>query len=171
MRRTRFDDWPCPIARTTDLVGDWWTPLVMREAFLGARRFEEFQAALDVPRAVLSSRLRRLCDEGLLRRVEYQSRPPRYEYRLTEKGRAFWDVLAAMWRWGADWLWVDSDGGSPVALLDRDTGAVVDPIVVDEHTGAPLDVRRLRVVAGGDQPDPVATLRSGSVDQPDHEPT
>lgn len=171
MRRTRFDDWPCPIARTTDLVGDWWTPLVMREAFLGARRFEEFQSALDVPRAVLSSRLRRLCDDGLLRRLEYQSRPPRYEYRLTEKGRAFWDVLAAMWRWGADWLWADSDGGSPVALLDRDTGAVVDPIVVDEHTGAPLDVRRLRVVAGGDQPDPVATSRSGSVDQPDHEPT
>ena len=171
MRRTRFDDWPCPIARTTDLVGDWWTPLVMREAFLGARRFEEFQTALDAPRAVLSSRLRRLCDEGLLRRVEYQSRPPRYEYRLTEKGRAFWNVLAAMWRWGADWLWADSDGGSPVVLIDRDTGAVVDPIVVDEHTGAPLDVRRLSVFTGGDQPEPVATSRSGSVDQPDHEPT
>ena len=76
-----------------------------------------------------------------------------------------------MWRWGADWLWADSDGGSPLALIDRDTGAVVDPIVVDEHTGAPLDVRRLRVVTGGDQLDPVATSRSGSVDQPDHEPT
>ena len=62
MRRTRFDDWPCPIARTTDLIGDWWTPLMMREAFSGRRRFEEFQTALDAPRAVLTARLKRLCE-------------------------------------------------------------------------------------------------------------
>ena len=79
MRRTRFDDASCPIARTTDLMGDWWTPLVMREAFFGRRRFEEFQSALDAPRAVLTARLNRLCDEGMLQRVAYQDhpRPPR----------------------------------------------------------------------------------------------
>jgi DNA-binding HxlR family transcriptional regulator len=147
MRRTRFDDWPCPIARTTDLIGDWWTPLVMREAFLGARRFDEFGERLGAPRAVLSARLTRLCDEGMLERVQYQDRPPRYEYRLTEKGRAFWDVLAAMWRWGSDWLW-DGDG-PPVALKDRETGRVVRPVVVDEATGERLDVRRLRVGRSG----------------------
>ena len=119
MRRTRFDRWPCPIARTTDLVGDWWTPLVMREAFLGRRRFEDFQRALRVPRAVLTKRLDRLVEEGLLDKVLYEEHPPRYEYRLTEKGRAFWGVLAAMWRWGSDWLW--GEKGSPLALYDRET--------------------------------------------------
>jgi DNA-binding HxlR family transcriptional regulator len=144
VRRTRFDDWPCPIARTTDLIGDWWTPLVLREAFLGARRFDEFQQRLDVPRAVLTARLKRLCDEGMLDRTAYQERPLRYEYRLTDKGRAFWDVLAAMWRWGSDWLFVDT-GGPPVSLKDRETGEVIEPLVVDARTGEPLDVRRTRV--------------------------
>jgi DNA-binding HxlR family transcriptional regulator len=143
VRRTRFDQWPCPIARTTDLIGDWWTPLVMREAFLGTRRFDEFQTALDAPRAVLAARLKRLCDEGMLERTAYHERPARYEYRLTPKGRAFWDVLAAMWRWGSDWLWPDGD--PPVVLKDRSTGEVVRPLVVDERTRAPLDVRALRI--------------------------
>jgi len=145
VRRTRFDDWPCPIARAADLIGDWWTPLVMREAFFGRRRFEEFQSALDVPRAVLTARLKRLCDEGMLTKVAYQESPVRYEYRLTQKGREFWDVLAAMWRWGSDWLWPEEAGGAPVVLKDRETGAVVQPVVIDEHSGARLDVRRLRV--------------------------
>ncbi len=143
MRRTRFDRWPCPIARTTDLVGDWWTPLVMREAFLGRRRFEDFQRALRVPRAVLSKRLDRLVEEGLLDKVLYEEHPPRYEYRLTEKGRAFWGVLAAMWRWGSDWLW--GEKGSPLALYDRETEKEVRPLVIDENTGQHLDVRRLKV--------------------------
>lgn len=144
MRRTRFDDASCPIARTTDLMGDWWTPLVMREAFFGRRRFEEFQSALDAPRAVLTTRLNRLCADGMLKRVVYQDHPVRHEYRLTDKGRAFWDVLAAMWRWGTDWQWPDGDG-PPVVLKDRESGAIVQPVVIDEHTGERLDVRRLRV--------------------------
>lgn len=151
MRRTRFDDWPCPIARTTDLVGDWWTPLVMRQAFLGARRFEDFADQLDAPRATLAQRLDRLVDEGMLRRDPYQDRPPRHEYRLTPKGRAFWDVLAAMWRFGDDWLWHDGAEspapGSPVQLVDRESGERIDPLVVDANTGRPLDVRSLRVRA------------------------
>jgi DNA-binding HxlR family transcriptional regulator len=145
MRRTRFDDWPCPIARTSDLIGDWWTPLVMRQAFMGARRFGEFSEQLEIPRAVLTARLARLVDEGLLERVEYQSNPPRDEYRLTDKGRDFWNVLAAMWRWGSDWLWEDDAAGSPVVLRDRETGELVEPLVVDQATGQPLDVRQLRV--------------------------
>lgn len=144
MRRTRFDRWPCPIARATDLIGDWWTPLVLREAFSGRRRFEDFQQALNVPRAVLAKRLGRLVAEGLLTKVPYAERPTRYEYRLTDKGRAFWDVLAAMWRWGSDWLWADGKR-PPVMLVDPDTGAEIKPVVVDENTGKRLDVRRVRV--------------------------
>jgi DNA-binding HxlR family transcriptional regulator len=143
VRRTRFDDWPCPIARAADLIGDWWTPLVMREAFFGRRRFDEFQQSLHAPRAVLTARLKRLCDEGMLERIAYQQSPPRYEYRLTDKGREFWDVLAAMWRWGSDWLWPDGQH-PPVVLKDRQSGRVVRPVVVDEETGERLDVRTLR---------------------------
>jgi DNA-binding HxlR family transcriptional regulator len=144
MRRTRFDRWPCPIARATDLVGDWWTPIILRNAFLGQRRFDQFQESLGVPRAILARRLARLVEEGLLDRVLYEQRPPRYEYRLTEKGRAFWDVLAALWRYGEDWLW-DEGSEPPVRLLDRETGRVVRPVVVDEATGNRLDVRRLKL--------------------------
>ena len=144
MRRTRFDDSPCPIARTTDLIGDWWTPMVLREAFLGRRRFDDFQQALDLSRGVLAQRLGRLVEEGLLEKRLYVERPPRHEYVLTEKGRAFYPVLAAMWRWGSDWLW--EDGEEPVfELYDRDSGDPIRPRVVDENTGIPIDVRRVRV--------------------------
>jgi DNA-binding HxlR family transcriptional regulator len=145
VKRTRFDDWPCPIARTTDLIGDWWTPLVMREAFLGRKRFDDFVDALGIPRAVLAARLDRLVREDMLRKVEYEERPPRYEYKLTAKGLAFYDVLAAMWRFGTDWQW--PDGQSPLVLVDRDSGEEINPVVVDEHTGERIDVRRLRVRA------------------------
>lgn len=142
MRRTRFDRWPCPIARTTDLIGDWWTPLIMREAFLGRRRFGDFQRALGVPRAVLAKRLDRLVNEEMLKKIAYEACPVRYEYRLTDKGRAFWDVLAAMWRWGSDWLW--GKKGAPIILVDRESGNEITPLVVDEKTRQRLDVRRLR---------------------------
>jgi DNA-binding HxlR family transcriptional regulator len=142
MRRTRFDDAECPIARTVDLIGDWWTPIVMREAFLGRRRFEDFQQALSLSRGVLAQRLSRLVDEGMLEKRLYQDRPPRSEYVLTEKGREFYPVLAAMWRWGSDWLWKDGER-LELELFDRDSGEVVRPRVVDEPTGRPIDVRRI----------------------------
>ena len=151
MRRTRFDHAPCPIARTTDLIGDWWTPLVLREACSGVRRFEDFQSRLEIPRASLAARLDRLVDEGMLRREPYQEHPTRHEYRLTRKGAEFYPVLAAMWRWGADWLF-DPDGtGGPsgdrltLQLVDVETDAEVVPLVVDERTGDPIDVRRIRL--------------------------
>jgi DNA-binding HxlR family transcriptional regulator len=142
MRRTRFDEWPCPIARATDLVGDWWTPLVLRELFAGRSRFDDIQSELGCSRAVLTKRLNRLVDEGMVVKVPYAEHPPRFDYRFTDKGRAFWDVLAAMWRWGSDWMW---EGEPPVVLVDRDTRAEVRPLVVDEATGDHVDVRRLRV--------------------------
>jgi DNA-binding HxlR family transcriptional regulator len=125
-------------------MGDWWTPIVMREAFLGRRRFDEFQKSLSLSRGVLAQRLSRLVEEGLLEKHLYRERPPRHEYVLTEKGRAFYPVLAAMWRYGEDWLWEDGSE-PPIELYDRKTGEVVRPIVIDENTGDPIDVRRLRV--------------------------
>lgn len=124
-------------------MGDWWTPIVMRSAFFGCKRFEQFQETLGVSRATLTARLTRLVDEGYLSRTAYQSAPVRYEYRPTEKGRAFFDVLAAMWRFGEDWLFVGGDA-PPLQLARRDTRAPVAPLVVDEHTGTRLDVREIR---------------------------
>jgi len=143
VRRTRFDDDQCPIARATDM-GDWWTPLVMRQAFFGSTRFAEYEQYLDIPKAVLTARLNRLVDEGLLQRVPYQDNPPRNEYRLTDKGRAFWEVLAAMWRWGADWTWPEGEG-PPLVLKSRQTGEVVEPMVVDQHTGERLTIDKVRL--------------------------
>ncbi len=143
MRRTRFDDAHCPVARATDLMGDWWTPLVLRDAFFGQRRFSGFQESLDIPKAVLAARLARLCDEGMMEKVSYQEHPPRYEYHLTDKGQAFWDVLAAMWRWGTDWCWPD-DEQPFLALKSKATGKIVQPVVVDELTGERLDLDAVR---------------------------
>ncbi|MEP6659793.1 MAG: helix-turn-helix domain-containing protein [Acidimicrobiales bacterium] len=151
MKRTPFARWPCSIARTVDIVGDWWTPLVLREAFYGVRRFDDFQSALSIGRNVLSQRLVRLVDEGLLERVQYSEHPPRFEYLLTEKGRAFWPVLAAMVTWGDRWL--DGGKGAPLVLhhvaCDHDTTATV----VCSHCGEPLEVHEVRSSLGPGYPD------------------
>ena len=116
----------------------------MREAFLGRRRFGDFQRALSLSRGVLAQRLTRLVQEGLLEKKLYEQRPPRYEYVLTDKGRDFYPVLAAMWRWGNDWLW-EEGSESPFELYDKQSGRPVRPRVVDENTGEPIDARKVRL--------------------------
>jgi DNA-binding HxlR family transcriptional regulator len=158
MRRTRFHDWPCSVARTVDLLGDWWTPLVLREAFYGARRFDDF-LRLGIGRNVLTERLSRLVDEEIFEKVAYQERPLRHEYRLTDRGRALFDVLAAMIRWGDDWL--AGEAGRPVELVDRRTGELVRPLVIDEATGERIDPRHLEVRPGpGFPPSRLAAARA-----------
>ncbi len=143
MKRSSFADNVCPIARTTDLMGDWWTPLVMREFLVGPRRFDQLQERLGVSRATLSQRLDKLVAEQMLATREYQDNPPRHEYFLTERGIAFWNVLAAMWAFGEEWLF--GDEGPKVALKDRTTGQRVRVKVVNADTGEPLDVGTLRM--------------------------
>ncbi|MFB9909304.1 winged helix-turn-helix transcriptional regulator [Allokutzneria oryzae] len=115
MKRTALGRFPCSVARTMDLLGDWWTPLVLREVFAGVHRFDGIQRSLGIARNTLADRLARLVAEGLLDRVPYQEKPARHEYVLTEKGRDFFPVLAAMVRWGDKWL--ADDSGAPVALV------------------------------------------------------
>lgn len=144
MRRTRFDTWDCPVARTVDILGDWWTPLIIRSAFLGVRRFEQFTESLGIPRNVLTERLNRLVDEGIFERHRYQERPDRYEYRLTDKGVALFPLVVSMLEWGNRWLdWSDDP---PVVLVDRDTGEPLQPVLVDAATGEPIDPRRTSAV-------------------------
>jgi DNA-binding HxlR family transcriptional regulator len=121
MRRTSFRKWPCSIARTMDMLGDWWTPLVLREIFFGTVRFDDLQRGLAIGRNVLTERLRRLEAEGLLERRRYHDAPPRYEYHLTEKGRDFHPVLLAMMRWGDRWL--HGRQGPPI-LVRHSCGAI-----------------------------------------------
>jgi len=120
----------------------------MRDAFYGCRRFEDFQRRLGVSRATLVQRLNRLVADGMLDKVAYQDKPLRHEYRLTDKGRAFFDVIAVMWRFGDDWLF--RRGHGPARLVDRETGAEVRPLVIDETTGRRLDLRRLAVRIPGE---------------------
>ena len=145
MKRTPFGDWPCSVARTVDIVGDWWTPLVLREAFLGTRRFDAFQRNLGIGRSILTVRLNGLVDEGVLERVEYQANPVRHEYRLTDKGRDAYAVLAAMDAWGRRWL--AGGAGSPVVLHHDACGRDMHAEVVCSECGGPIDVREVKARA------------------------
>jgi DNA-binding HxlR family transcriptional regulator len=136
MKRTSFAQWPCSIARIMDLLGDWWTPLVLREAFYGIRRFDEFQQELGITRNTLADRLRRLVDEGLLEKRAYQAEPVRYDYVLTEKGADFYGVLAAMSRWGDRWL--AGEAGPPVTLHHEICGQDTHAEVVCARCAEPL---------------------------------
>lgn len=146
MKRTRFARWPCSIARTVDLLGDWWTPLVLREAFYGTTRFDGFESMLHIGRNVLTQRLNRLVDEGVLKRVAYQERPMRYEYLLTEKGRELFPIIAAINRWGDRWL--APEAGPPVVLHHTGCDADTQALVVCEHCREPLTIDEISVHLG-----------------------
>ncbi|MGH9047259.1 MAG: winged helix-turn-helix transcriptional regulator [Acidimicrobiales bacterium] len=137
-----YDSQPgCSIARSLEIVGDRWTMLVVREALSGTGRFDDFQRNLGIARTVLTERLVRLVDEGLLRRERYQERPERFEYRLTAKGLDLWPVLMALLSWGDRYA---VDGAPGLVVQHRDCGGrVIDRRLCGE-CGAevgPLDVR------------------------------
>ncbi|MEU0817335.1 winged helix-turn-helix transcriptional regulator [Streptomyces mirabilis] len=136
MRRTSFANWPCSVARTMDMLGDWWTPLVLREAFYGIKRFDAFQQELGIARTTLTDRLRRLVDEGLMEKKAYQHEPVRYDYVLTEKGRDFFGVLAAMNTWGNRWL--SGEQGPPVVFHHDRCGHQSDAEVVCASCKEPM---------------------------------
>jgi DNA-binding HxlR family transcriptional regulator len=102
--RREYEGQNCSIARALEIVGERWTLLIVRDCFLGLRRFEEFQQSLGVARNVLTDRLNRLVEEGLLERVRYSERPERYEYRLTPKGRDLEIALAGLRQWGDEYV-------------------------------------------------------------------
>ena len=158
MRRTGFADWPCSLARSVDLLGDWWTPLGLRDACYGVRRFEDFQRSLGIGRNILTQRLSRLVDEGMLERRPYQDRPVRHEYVLTDKGRDFFPVVAAIVRWGDRWL--AGDEGPPVTLHHVPCDHDMHAEVVCSHCREPLALRdvtaRLEPAAQRPRPGPPA---------------
>jgi DNA-binding HxlR family transcriptional regulator len=113
----------CSIARALELVGERWTLLIIREAFLGTRRFDDFQSRLGIARNVLQTRLERLLDAEILRREVYQERPTRYEYRLTAKGVDLWPVIVALLQWGDRY---EAPDGAPVVIEHKGCGGELD---------------------------------------------
>ena len=132
MRHKSFSEARCPIARSLDLVGEWWSILILRDAFRGLTRFDQFQKSLDIAPNMLTRRLAALVDSGLLERRGYSEHPPRYEYVLTERGRDFRPVLWALLAWGNRHF---APEGPSVVVVDTETGETADPVLVDRRTG------------------------------------
>lgn len=145
MRRTNLGDMQCPIARSLQRVGEWWSILILRDAFLGATRFDEFQKSLEIAPNILTRRLNSLVEGGLLERHRYSEHPPRDEYLLTARGRDFRPVLWAMLAWGNRHF---APEGVSVKLVDSATGADADPILIDRISGRPLTEPAFRSAAG-----------------------
>ena len=133
----------CSVARTLDTIGDRWSLLILRDAFYGVKRFEDFRADLGIARNVLTDRLQKLTARGVLAREQYGERPPRFEYRLTEKGLDLLPVILTMMHWGD--RWENSDGEPPATLTHVSCGHQTTPVVRCSHCGEELRRRDLRV--------------------------
>ncbi len=141
MERKTFADAPCSIARSLDVIGDWWAPLIIRECLYGVTKFDDMTRWLGIGRNILARRLSLLVDQGVLERRRYSEHPPRYEYVLTDKGYDAALVLLAMMPFGERWTFPQDR--EPIQLFDRRTGRRVRPAVVDAETGEALDPREL----------------------------
>jgi DNA-binding HxlR family transcriptional regulator len=122
MQRTRFGDMACSIARTLDVIGEPWSPLILRDVYAGFSRFEQIQQDLGISRKVLTERLKWLVESGVLERHEYSSRPVRHEYVLTAKGKELCDLLLVMVRWGDRFL--AGEAGPPVLYRHHACGEI-----------------------------------------------
>lgn len=145
VRRKSFAKMQCPIARSLEETGDWWSMLILRSAFMGVRRFQDFQTRLEIAPNTLSRRLETLVEHGLLSRRTYSERPAREEYELTEKGLDFMPVLLALTAWGNRWL---TPEGVAIECVDPETGSVLDPVVVDRRSGDELRAGKVALRAG-----------------------
>ncbi|EJL92841.1 putative transcriptional regulator [Herbaspirillum sp. CF444] len=137
MERKSFGNMQCPVARTLERVGEWWSILILRDAMHGLTRFDQFQKSLDIAPNMLTRRLNSLVESGLLERRQYSERPPRHEYVLTDLGRDFRSILVALNSWGNKHF---APEGPSVLLVDSTSGEVAEPIMVDRKSGKPLSL-------------------------------
>ncbi|RZU20452.1 HxlR family transcriptional regulator [Kribbella rubisoli] len=145
MQRTDFSEMACSIARTLDVMGEPWSPLILRDIFVGMSRFEQIQADLGISRKVLTERLNHLVDRGVLERRPYDNRP-RYEYVLTGKGLELIDVLMVMVAWGDKWL--AGEAGPPVLYRHHACGEVSHVELSCSHCGKPMHANDIDVLPG-----------------------
>lgn len=145
MEHTKFSKMSCPVARSLDRVGEWWTILILRDAFHGLTRFDQFQKSLGIAPNMLTRRLAALVEDGLLERRRYQAHPPREEYVLTARGRDFRPVLIALMDWGNRHF---APEGAASLLVDVETGRPAEPVMVDRSTGREIDEAGFTFAAG-----------------------
>jgi DNA-binding HxlR family transcriptional regulator len=145
MQRKSFGNMQCPVARSLERVGEWWSILILRDGFAGMTRFDEFQKSLNIAPNILTRRLTALVDAGMLERRLYCERPPRHQYVLTERGRDFRPVLISLQTWGNRHF---APEGLSVMLVDARTGAAAEPILVDRVTGQPISEATHKNAAG-----------------------
>ena len=145
MRRKSFETMECPIARSLERVGEWWSILILRDAFHGLTRFDQFQNSLGIAPNMLTRRLNGLVESGLLERRRYSEHPPRDEYVLTACGRDFQPVLWALLAWGNRHF---APEGPSVVVVDARSGAVADPVLIDRASGRELAAPAFHSAAG-----------------------
>jgi DNA-binding HxlR family transcriptional regulator len=143
MQRTSFENMVCPIARSLERVGEWWSMLILRDAFTGKTRFDEFQKSLGIAPNMLTRRLATLVEAGMLERRRYSTHPPRDEYLLTERGRDFRSVLVALLAFGHRHFGAEGEG---VRIVDAKTGAPAEILLVDRASRRPLVDPDYRIV-------------------------
>jgi len=142
MSRADLSEMTCSVARTVEIIGDSWTLMILRELFLGSRRFDALQKQTGGSPHLISQRLKRLVGEGILDRRAYQQRPARYEYFLTDKGLDLWPVIIALKGWGDRWTgWTDD---LPVTLVHRACGHDTDPELSCSHCREPIGPRDVK---------------------------
>ena len=146
MRWSEIGEVTCSVARSLAIVGDRWTLLILRDAFLGIRRFDDFHRRLGTTRHRLADRLKKLVSHGILERVVYQERPRRHEYRLTAKGRDLYPVIVSLVAWGD--RWTAGRAGPPVELVHRTCGHVITPALVCPDCGETIEARQMTAQAG-----------------------
>jgi DNA-binding HxlR family transcriptional regulator len=145
MERKSFADMHCSVAQCLEVVGEWWSMLILRDAFLGVTRFDDFQERLGIARNILNQRLTRLVEEGVLDKVPYSDHPPRYDYRLTTKGRDLWPVMTAMRQWGDKYAAPD---GPPLWVVHKSCGKVTEAVMTCSQCGERVGPRDVRAVPG-----------------------
>jgi DNA-binding HxlR family transcriptional regulator len=146
MRRSPFENQLCSAAQALSEIGEWWTLLILREAFFGTQRFTDFQARLGIARNILTTRLNGLVDTGILTRQIAPGRGNPRLYRLTAKGRDTLTVFIALTQWGD--RWINSEGRAPIRILEAATGAEIDRLRLCARDGRPLAAREMRIVPG-----------------------
>jgi DNA-binding HxlR family transcriptional regulator len=149
MERKSLAGLDCSVAQCLEVIGEWWSMMIVRDAFLGVSRFEDFHRRLGISRNILQQRLRTLVDAGVLVRVPYSEHPPRDDYRLTDKGRDLWPILTAMRQWGDRHAAPD---GPPVQIEHKACRTVSEPVLVCGSCREPVGARDYLAHAGPGRP-------------------
>jgi DNA-binding HxlR family transcriptional regulator len=153
VRQTSFASMQCSLARSLELVGDWWTPLIIRDLHEGVDRFDDLAEDLGISRNLLTARLAGLVAHGIVARRRYNEHPPRDRYLLTDSGQSLMSVLMALTAWGD--RWATPDGGPPVVFEHRRCGHRFTPTVSCDACGEPIDPAQVDTLPGpGGRPGP-----------------